>query len=59
MEQGGEGNYSDLTIITNQDKLSFEVYRKPTTTDLILHNTSRHPYEHSSHKLSTHPNGTT
>jgi hypothetical protein len=39
-------NYIDLTIDKNQNKLNFEIYRKPTTTDLILHSTSCHPYEH-------------
>jgi hypothetical protein len=39
-------NYLDLTIMNNNNKLSFEIYRKPTSIDLILHNTSCHPYEH-------------
>jgi hypothetical protein len=39
-------NYIDLTIDKNQYKLNFEIYRKRTTTDLILHNASCHPYEH-------------
>jgi hypothetical protein len=39
-------NYLDLTIKKNRNKLNFEIYRKPTTTDLILHNNSCHPYEH-------------
>jgi long-subunit acyl-CoA synthetase (AMP-forming) len=39
-------NYLDLTIIKNQNKLNFEIYRKPTTTDFILHNTSCHPCEY-------------
>jgi hypothetical protein len=39
-------NYLDLTIVTNNNELNFEIYRKPTLTDLILHNTSCHPYEH-------------
>jgi hypothetical protein len=38
-------HYMDLTIINNKNDLSFEIYRKPTSTDLILHNTSCHPYE--------------
>jgi hypothetical protein len=39
-------NYLDLMITKNQNKLNFEIYRKPTTIDLILHSTSCHPYEH-------------
>jgi hypothetical protein len=39
-------NYLGLTIKKNRHKLNFEIYRKPTTIDLILHNTSCHPYEH-------------
>jgi hypothetical protein len=48
MEQGTQNgiNYLDLTIKKNQNELNFEIYRKPTATDLILHNTSCHPYEH-------------
>jgi hypothetical protein len=37
-------NYIDLTITKKQNVLSFGIYRKPTATDLILLNTSRHPY---------------
>jgi hypothetical protein len=39
-------NFIGLTIKKNQNKLNFKIYRKPTTIDLILHNTSCHPYEH-------------
>jgi hypothetical protein len=39
-------NYLDLTIKKNQNELNFEIYRKATITDLILHNTSCHPCEH-------------
>ncbi|PNF34011.1 hypothetical protein B7P43_G03493, partial [Cryptotermes secundus] len=47
MEQQSQNklNYLDLSITTNNE-LKFEIYRKPTSTDLILHNTSCHPYEH-------------
>ncbi|PNF39362.1 hypothetical protein B7P43_G18159, partial [Cryptotermes secundus] len=48
MEQQSQNkiNYLDLTIMTNNNELKFEIYRKPTSTDLILHNTSCDPYEH-------------
>jgi hypothetical protein len=39
-------NYLDITTKKNHSELNFEIYRKPTSTDLILHNTSCHPYEH-------------
>jgi hypothetical protein len=39
-------NYLDLTITVLHNKLTFEIYRKPTSMDLILHNTSCHPNEH-------------
>jgi hypothetical protein len=39
-------NYHDLTTMQNQNELNFGIYRKPISTDLILHNTSCHPYEH-------------
>jgi hypothetical protein len=39
-------NYLDLTVTKIQNSLNFERYRKPTTTNLILHNTSCHPFEH-------------
>jgi hypothetical protein len=38
-------NYLDITI-NKQDKLTFGIYRKPTTTDIIIHNKSCHPNEH-------------
>jgi hypothetical protein len=33
-------NYLDLTITNRENKLTYGIYRKPTTTDLILHNDS-------------------
>jgi histidinol phosphatase-like enzyme len=39
-------NYLDLTIISNQNGITFEIYRKPTTTCIIIHNTSCHLFEH-------------
>jgi hypothetical protein len=48
MEQQSQNklNYLDLTITTQDNELNFGIHRKPTTTDLILHNTSCHPHEH-------------
>ena len=39
-------NVLDITIMKEQDKLAFNIYRKPTTTDSIIPNVSCHPPEH-------------
>jgi hypothetical protein len=39
-------NYLHLTITNNHNKLTFCIYRKPTNTDLIIHNEFCHPHEH-------------
>jgi hypothetical protein len=39
-------NYLDSTITNWKNKLNFEIYRKPTTTDHIIHQDSCHPFEH-------------
>jgi hypothetical protein len=39
-------NYLDITIKNTHNTLTFDIYRKPTTTDLIIHNDSCHPHEH-------------
>jgi hypothetical protein len=36
----------DLTSMKNQNKLSFDIYRKPTSKDLLLLNIYCHPHEH-------------
>jgi hypothetical protein len=38
--------FLDITILKKHDKLAFNIYRKPTTTDPIFPNDSRHPQEH-------------
>jgi hypothetical protein len=40
-------NYLDLTIRNSHNKLTFGIYRKPTNTDLIIHNDSCNPNEHN------------
>jgi hypothetical protein len=39
-------NFLDFTITKEQGKLSFNIYRKPTTIDYIIPNDSCHPVEH-------------
>jgi hypothetical protein len=39
-------NYLDLTIGNKHNQLTFGIYRKPTTTDLTIHNNSCHLYEY-------------
>jgi hypothetical protein len=39
-------NFLDITINKQHNKLTFGIYRKPTTTDTIIHNNSCHPKEH-------------
>jgi hypothetical protein len=36
----------DITITKQRDSLAFEIYRKPTATDIIIPNDSCHPREH-------------
>jgi hypothetical protein len=44
-ESGNKIDYLDVTILKTHNKLCFGIYRKPTTSDLIIHNDSCHPYE--------------
>jgi hypothetical protein len=39
-------NFLDLSINKTDDNLQLGIYRKHTTTDLIIHNDSCHPFEH-------------
>ena len=45
-EQNNRINFLDITITKNQEGLSFEIYRKPTATDILIPNDSCHPREH-------------
>jgi hypothetical protein len=44
--QDNKINYLDITTVKAQNKLQLGIYRKPTTTEHIIHNDSCHPYEH-------------
>jgi hypothetical protein len=39
-------NFLDLTIHRKKKHLQYSIYRKPTYTDIIIPNSSCHPYEH-------------
>jgi hypothetical protein len=39
-------NYLDITIENKNSIFTFDIYRKPTTTDLIIHKDSCHSTEH-------------
>jgi hypothetical protein len=45
-EQSNKINYLDVNIVKTYNRLQLGIYRKPTTTDHIIHNDSCHPYEH-------------
>jgi hypothetical protein len=44
-QTGNKLNFLDITISNIDSKFTFDIYRKPTTTDHIIHNTC-HPNEH-------------
>jgi hypothetical protein len=55
-------NFLDITISKVDHKISFNVYRKPTATDIIIPNDSCHPPEQKLaaikyliNRLSTYP----
>jgi hypothetical protein len=39
-------NFLDLLIYRTNVGIEIEIYRKPTTTETVIHFTSNHPYEH-------------
>jgi hypothetical protein len=45
-EANNQTNFLDLTISRLHNNLQFGIFRKHTTTDIMLHNTSCHPTEH-------------
>ena len=45
-EQNSRINFLDITVTKNHENLSFEIYRKPTATDIIIPHDSCHPREH-------------
>jgi len=45
-ENNGCISFLDLLIIRKQPNLEIDIFRKPTTTDKIIHFLSNHPIEH-------------
>jgi len=45
-EQNNKISFLDITITKNHDGLPFEIYRKPSATDITIPNDSCHPREH-------------
>jgi hypothetical protein len=45
-EMQGANNSLDLTVHRKGTSLYFSIYVKPTQTDIIIHNSSCHSYEH-------------
>jgi len=45
-EENNKMNFLDITIAKEHDGLLFQIYRKPTTTDVIIRNDPCHPSEH-------------
>jgi hypothetical protein len=45
-------NYLDMTIDDTHNTPTFSIYRKPTTTDIIIHNDSCHPPEHKNSAIT-------
>ena len=39
-------SFLDLTITKFEHRHKFSIYRKPTTTDTLIHNSSNHPIQH-------------
>jgi len=49
-------SFLDITIAKEQDKLTFDIHRKPTTIDSIIPNDSCHPTEHKIAAVSNQQN---
>jgi hypothetical protein len=56
-EKNNKINFLDLSITKIHNKLLLAIYRKPTTTDLIIHNDSCHPHEHKKSAINFLVNG--
>lgn len=46
LENNNKLNILDLTLTKNNNKFQFNIYRKPTTTDIVIPADSHHPRTH-------------
>lgn len=46
LEQDNKTNFLDITINKLVEKHDFSIYRKQCDTDMTLHTSSLHPYQH-------------
>ena len=46
IEENNRINFMDLSIQKINNRLQFGIYHKPTHTDMLIHNSSMHPYSH-------------
>ena len=44
VEENDSINFLDITVSKNSQKFEFNIYRKPTTTDTVIHADSHHPF---------------
>jgi hypothetical protein len=51
-EENSKINFLDLSISRISNRMELAIYRKPTTTDLIIHNDSCHPLEHKKNAIN-------
>ena len=45
-EKNNKINFLDLPLTKIDNKINYNIYRKPTTTDHAIHASSYHPYSH-------------
>ena len=54
-EHNNNINFLDLSIKKFEHRHKFDIYRKPTTTDTLIHNSSNHPIQHKLAAFRTSP----
>ena len=52
-ERENELNFLDISITKTKEKISFDIYRKETTSDIIIPNDSCHPTEQKLAAINT------
>ena len=46
LEKDSKLNFLDISLTKTSNRISYDIYRKPTTTDTVIPNDSYHPREH-------------